>query len=323
MVGGRVTDHLDRDGRAGHPRQHVPWRQAEVDHHGPGLARGLAAVVSADHDGPHAPGGVALEADRRRGHGHDRLEQGHAGGAQPVRRPRGQDPGQAISGADRLELRGPSRDHDLVRLDVEHPRRRPRDDGRPGVDAGHLDAVARVEDQGVVALAGGRAAGRPAADDHGPDRAPFDGHVRAPRVDEERRVPVDGMPRHDGTRPSGRLACPHERDAIDDREAVPAVAGEAERPAATRLLAGTQDRDRERVARVGLDRPAIDDDPRGAAARRLGHWRIRTPWGSNSGSGWSRAGRRRPMISISKRPPVPFGDARATGTYPSAIDALT
>ena len=31
MVGRRVADHLDRDGRAGHPRQHVPRRQAEVD----------------------------------------------------------------------------------------------------------------------------------------------------------------------------------------------------------------------------------------------------------------------------------------------------
>ena len=37
-----------------------------------------------------------------------------------------------------------------------------------------------------------------------------------------------------------------------------------------------------------------------AAVRPARSRRIRTPCGSNSGSGWSRAGRRRPMISISK-----------------------
>ena len=45
------------------------------------------------------------------------------------------------------------------------------------------------------------------------------------------------------------------------------------------------------------------------------HARIRTPCGSKSGSGWSRAGRRRPMISISKpRPPGPSGEASSAGT---------
>ena len=127
--------------------------------------------------------------------------------------------------------------------------------------------------------------------------------------------PSAGCRVDDRAGPGGRLARPDERDAVDDREAVPAVAGEAEGPAASRVLAGAEDRDRERVARAGVDRPAVDDDPCGAAARRLGHWRIRTPWGSNSGSGWSRAGRRRPMISISKPAAAgPSGDARATGT---------
>ena len=110
------------------------------------------------------------------------------------------------------------------------------------------------------------------------------------------------------------------------RQAVPAVAGQAQRPAAAGHLAGAQDRDRDRVARLERDRPPVDDDPArldGAAASALGHWRIRRPCGSNSGSGWSRAGRRRPMISISNpAPPGPSGVARAVGTYPSAIDRL-
>ena len=62
-----------------------------------------------------------------------------------------------------------------------------------------------------------------------------------------------------------------------------------------------------RVAGLERDRVAVDDDVAGIGRRdrALGHWRIRRPWGSNSGSGWSRAGRRRPMISISKSAPAP------------------
>ena len=45
------------------------------------------------------------------------------------------------------------------------------------------------------------------------------------------------------------------------------------------------------------------------------HARIRRPWGSKSGSRCSRAGRRRPMISISKlAPPGPSGGASSVGT---------
>ena len=74
------------------------------------------------------------------------------------------------------------------------------------------------------------------------------------------------MPRDDRARPRGRLAGPDEGDAIDDGEAVPAVAGEAQRPAASRVLAGAEHRDRERVARADLDRPAVHDEPDRAAA---------------------------------------------------------
>ncbi len=93
-------------------------------------------------------------------------------------------------------------------------------------------------------------------------------------------------------------------------------------------LAAPDDRDRHRVARLERDRLPVDDDPArpatGAPRRWIRHWRIRSPAGSNSGSGWIRAGRRRPMISISNPPPPgPSGAASSAGTYPSAIEALT
>ena len=48
---------------------------------------------------------------------------------------------------------------------------------------------------------------------------------------------------------------------------------------------------------------------------RPGHARIRSPCGSKSGSGWSRAGRRRPMISTSNpEPPGPSGVDNSAGT---------
>ena len=116
------------------------------------------AVLAAQHDGAHPSGVVALEADRRPVDGHDRLGQGHARRAQALGGPRGQDPGQVVAGTDRLDLGGPGRDDDLAGLDVEHPGRRPRHDGRPGIDADDLVAVARVEDQRVGASARGQAA---------------------------------------------------------------------------------------------------------------------------------------------------------------------
>src|SRR6185369_16616450 len=146
------------------------------------------------------------------------------------------------------------------------------------------------------------------------------------------RVPAHG---HPGSRRG--LARSDIGDAVDLREAVAAVPGEAQRPASGRDLARPEDRDRHRVARLERDRAPVDDDPAGPLARALagpfrgrglGHWRIRVPAGSNSGSGWRRAGRRRPMISISNLPsaassPSPPAVASRDGTYPSAIDRLT
>ncbi len=173
---------------------------------------------------------------------------------------------------------------------------------------------------------------RPAADDRDLDLAPLDldlrparrpRHVRL-RDDGEWRVRAVRMPHDLEARPAGDLARPDVGDAVHRREAVRAVAGEAQRPAAARLLAGPQDGERHRVARLeGHGRPSTTIRPAagvGPGRRRadvVGHWRIRVPSGSKHGRGWRRAGRRRPMISISKpSPPGPSGVARAVGHVP-------
>ena len=100
-------------------------------------------------------------------------------------------------------------------------------------------------------------------------------------------------------------------------ETVRAVAGETQRAAVTGCLAAAQERDRDAVAGLEGDGPAVDDDPPAGHGGRgaVGHWRIRRPSGSKSGVGCRRAGRRRPMISISKPdPPGPSGVASAVGT---------
>ena len=125
--------------------------------------------------------------------------------------------------------------------------------------------------------------------------SPLDGDVRSARVRDVRcgTTGVAACPRPDAGRPRARprrdLAGPDVRDAVDLGEAVAAVAGQAQRPAATRQLARPEDRERDRVARLERERPSVDDDPAaagavGAPTRDLGHWRIRRPCGSKSGS---------------------------------------
>ncbi len=167
-----------------------------------------------------------------------------------------------------------------------------------------------------------------ASDDHPPDEgavdldgAPDRRRDRVPwRKQGQRGLAVGRMPHDDGARSCRHAARPRVGDAVDDREAVPAVARQTERPAAGRRLARSHDRDGDRVADPERHRSTVDHDPTfdrrlGRAVRDLGHARIRRPWGSNSGSGWSRAGRRRPTISISNaEPPGPSGDESAVGT---------
>ena len=245
---------------------------------------------------------------------------------------------QVVPGADRLELGRARRDHDLVGMDVEHPAARPGDDRGTGIDRDHLVTGAGVEDD--HGSAGGSRSrlglepGRPATHDRDVHLEPadLDRHAgrRRPEVrplhDGERRHVVRRMADDDHPRARRRLARPNVGDAVDLGQAIAAIAGQAQRATTPWDHSGAQDGDRHGITRLESDRPPIDDDPAARHGRRagVGHWRIREPVGSNSGSGWSLAGRRRPMISISNpAPPGPSGDASAVGTYPSAIDRLT
>ena len=129
---------------------------------------------------------------------------------------------------------------DLMRVDVEHAARGPGDDRRAGVDGHHLVAVRGVEDQDVLALGSGIGRrGQPArspADDRDLDLPPLDldvGPARCPRHvglrdDGEWRVRALRVPDDLETRPAGGLARPHVGDTVHRREAVRAIAGEAQ-----------------------------------------------------------------------------------------------
>ena len=332
MFGGRVADDGDRN-LARHPGKEIARGEAEADRDRVGRGRRLGARVRIRGDDGLNPAVLTFEADEQpadRG----RL---HADGGRPDRDDPaeihtcrvqllggscGHDPGQPVSRADRVDLGRPGRDDDLVGRDVEHPGRRADDDQRSGVDRD--DLVARCASRTRTDLPA-RSASAAAA---GPlDPPPMtatstsrwcsgDRRRAAASMSDPRRPPrgVAGiaptrMPRDPQPRPGGRLARPDVGDAIDLGKAVPAVAGEAQRPAAARDLTPAQDRDRDRIPSLERHGPTVDDDP------TLGHWRIRRPCGSNSGSGWSRAGHRRPMISISKpEPPGPSGVASSVGT---------
>ena len=263
LVIGRVADHLDRDGRPGHPGQHVPRRQAEVDDDGPCLDGRLAAVLAARHDG-RAPvrrrrprSGPAAGPTVTTGSGRATPAARSRSAARAVRSPARSLPGQtgwisAAPVATTISSASTWSTPDGVRATTVGP----------GVDADDLDAVARVEDQRVRASARGQAARRTAADDDAsrPTRRSTGTSGRTASSGSG-GFPSAGCRATTAPGRAGRLARPDEGDAVDDREAVPAVAGEAQRPAASRVLAGAEDRDRERVARAGLDRPAVDDEP--------------------------------------------------------------
>ena len=84
----------------------------------------------------------------------------------------------------------------------------------------------------------------------------------------QRRVAAGRVPFDDRPRPGGDLARPDICDPVHHREAVAAVAGQAQRPAPSRRLAAAHDRDRDRIAGFEFDRLPVDDDP---GADRLAH----------------------------------------------------
>ena len=230
----------------------------------------------------------------------------------------GREPGVERRLAERHHVHGACRHDDLLGADVEHPAGFAGDDRRPRVDPHHVDAVARIQRHHAAprAFGIGRCL-RPASaatNDRDLDLDAPDGDLmwrdRRREIgrgcDGEQRLAVDRVRPHfePGSRP--HLAGALVGDAVDLGDAVAAVAREAH-ATATRPDPRTDHRDGDGVSGLECEGPPVDDDTsdHGLRRRRRGvrHQRIRRPCGSNSGSGWSRAGRLRPMISISKRPP--------------------
>ena len=229
-------------------------------------------------------------------------------------------PFEIVARADRMDVRGARRDHDLGCPDVAHSTVSADDDHRAGVDRDDLIAIGRIQDDDPLAPtlgSPGRRASAPAATDHRDvDVEPLDPDLGADRrhgqvgTDDvgQDRLTDPWMTPDDQARMGRNLAAAHIGDAVDLDETVAAVPGETEGAAPTRRLAGAQDRDGRRVARLVQDRPVVGDEP-----ESVGHWRIRRPSGSKIGRGCNRAGRRRPMISISNAP-SPVSPASVVGT---------
>ncbi len=146
------------------------------------------------------------------------------------------------------------------------------DDERAGVDADDLVAGGGVEDDrrpsGGARLDRRGSSARPRADDDDVavlvQRGPA---VSVPRWRRRRCVVTLALDR--GSAPRRRLAGADVGDAVDDGEAVLAVAAEAQRAAETRLVTCPQHRDGERVACLELDGLAVERElPVGAAQSR-------------------------------------------------------
>ena len=142
-----------------------------------------------------------------------------------------------------MDLRRAGRDDDPARLDVKHSVAGPGDEQRACVGRHHFRAIGGIEDDdGLTACrrgSGGSSTARPATHHRDVHDAPPDldfamtrrcGRIRCcdhrQRRQPVRRVAGDRQPG------SGRgLACPDVGDAVDLREAVAAIASQAERAA--------------------------------------------------------------------------------------------
>ncbi len=151
----RSTDHGQWH-LAGHPGQQVPRSAAQAEDHGVGRHRRLGAGRLVDGHDRVDPTRLALEAHqppryRRRGYPLRRrpdrngLPERHARRVQLLRGARRQQAAQLAPGHDRVDLGRPGRDHDLVGVDVEHPRPCAHDEHRAGVDRHDLVARGRIQ----------------------------------------------------------------------------------------------------------------------------------------------------------------------------------
>ena len=100
------------------------------------------------------------------------------------------------------------------------------------------------------------------------------------------RRPADGrVAADDEPRPGRRLAGAHVGHAVDLGHAVRAVAGEAQRAAVVRMLTVAEDRQRDRVALLVVDRCPVDDDAPRPVMRASSCRQGRTPARAAAGPG--------------------------------------
>ena len=346
MLVGRVADDGHGD-RAGHPCEDVARRQAEAEdrrcrtgsssrRRSPGR-RSTTARTRPSRRPRSGRGGHPGARRARRPAGPDRhgAAQVHAGRVQPLGGPRRDETGEVVARADRMDLGGAGRDDDLVGMDVEHPVRRPGDDGRTGVDGHDLVAVRGVQDEDVLArrlgLGRGRQPARAAADDGDVDLAPvhLDLRPRGVRVRSDCGTTGSGGFAPSGCRTTSRPGRPPSGTSGRRRCRPPSRGSSGSRRPGTASRHGPgrspapQHRERHGVARLEGDGPSVDDDP--AAGRRRGLGRP-APAVSVTGASASRRGRSSGSrlepgrsspaddLDLEALPPGPSGVASAVGT---------
>ena len=243
---------------AGHPGKDVSACEAEVDDRRVAGGGRLRAVRASGDDSVDPAGGVTLKPDRvRRDQGHS--TEIDARRPQPLGGARGNDPGKPASLAHGLDLGRSCCDDDLVCPDVEHLAYLaviPGDERRSGIDPHDLDPIVRVHHVGFAPGGTGLGGGGPTrsrADDRQVDGEAVDPDLdvgcwlrEVGRLhDRERRLARGRVSLDDRSGPGRRQARPDIGDTVDGREAVAAVAGQAQRPTPARHLARTDDRDRD------------------------------------------------------------------------------
>ena len=147
---------------------------------------------------------------------------------------------------------------------MEHSPGLTRHDRRTRVDPDDLHAVRGVEDERSAVPGCGVARPHDRQLRHDAPNADFRAKGRPRDVatvdDRELRLLVRWMAADGGSGSRRDLACPDIGNSVDLRQAVPAIPGEAEAPAVTRHLTATDDRDRDAVAGLERNRPAVDHE---------------------------------------------------------------
>jgi hypothetical protein len=230
------------------------------------------------HNG-HIPAGVMggrsiiLEADQvafepeavdtggRRAHRHhaaeiDPRQQFHGVG--------GEDPGEVVARADRVDLGGPGGDDNLVGLAANDPVGSADHELWSLVDPDHLLALVIVEDHHLASLRpetfGFGGPRLPTPDDGDVDLLQPGGDAATKWLLGQRRVFLDRLAFHHHPRAGLGPAHAGVADSVDDRQAVGAIPGQAEAPRGD--LAGPQDGGQNHVAVEEADQATIENELR-------------------------------------------------------------